>query len=318
MRKYAYISIPAVIMMIAGCSRIGADDFRPVIMMSANVVEHAVVTKAASVADAYTGMVPSSDTPLAADLWFSMASGQYGTEDATNQETYIPCHTKVTFVTGDPVAVLYEGEQDKALKYPTDGTVYCMGFYPHGAWSYDGSDGVLAEAGITGSQDLMFAQEIDGEWNAKFESQQFGHVLTWLKIVACATSHDAVDAWGNITGITVSSKMEVQLKSVDGSVEYLTDGTVTAFEDGAGKDLDIVFDDVDGVHGSVFVSPAANVTVTVTTSDGKIAEKVISVAGGFVAGKQYVLALYFDPLAIIDGFCTLTSWENENDNLYTE
>ena len=110
MRKYAYISIPALIMMIAGCSRIGADDFRSVIMMSANVVEHAVVTKAA-----YTGTVPSSDTPLAADLWFSMASGQYETEDATNQETYIPCHTKVTFVTGDPVAVLYEGEQDKAL-----------------------------------------------------------------------------------------------------------------------------------------------------------------------------------------------------------
>lgn len=313
MKRSAYISIMAAVMLIVGCSRVGTDDSRPVIMMSANVVEHAVVTKAA----AYTGTVPSPDSPLAADLWFSMASGQYKTTAATDQKTYIPCHTQVKFETGDPVAVLYDGAQDKALKYPTDGTVYCMGFYPQNAWTYDGSGGVIAKAGINGSRDLMFAPEINGEWNDKFESQQFEHVLTWLKIVACATSHDAVDAWGKITGITVSSKTEVQLKSVDGSsVEYLTDGTVTAFAYTDGKALDIVFDDEDGVHGSVLVSPADNVTVTVTTDDGKTAEKTISVAGGFVAGKQYVLALYFDPLAIIDGFCTLTSWENENDNLY--
>lgn len=323
MKKSAYMSIMTAVMLIVGCSRVGTDDSRPVIMMSANVVEHAVVTKAVAEADAYTDTVPSLDRPLAADLWFSMGSGLYGTEDATDYKTYIPCHTQVKFDTGDPVVVLYEGKADQALKYPTDSTVYCMGFYPQSAWSYAGSDGVIAKAEITGSQDLMFAPEIHGEWNEKFESQQFKHVLTWLKIVACATSHDAVDAWGKITRITVSSKQEVLLKSVDGSsLEYLTDGTVTAFEDESGiedefgKGLDIVFDDEDGVHGSVFVSPADNVTVTVTTEDGKTAEKTISVAGGFAAGKQYVLALYFDPLAIIDGMCTLTSWENENDNLY--
>lgn len=316
MKNSIYMTIVVTAVMLTGCSRVVADIQERAVMMSADVCGPDVVTKASG--EVYTGEVPTADNPLAVDLWFSEESGKYGTETPGNTETYIPCHTKMTFDTGNPVAVLYEGDSGKALKYPTDGNIMCMGFYPQGVWTWSGTDGVVATAEIDGSDDLMFAPEITGNWNDKFGPQQYSHVLTWLEIVGCATSHDADDAWGKITKISVVSKSVVNISAADNSTAYAGDDiSILALDDSEGRDLKVVFDNTEtGVYGSVFVSPAESVTVTVLTSDGKTAEKTIAPAGGFMAGRQYVVALYFDPLAIIDGFCTLTSWENENDNLY--
>lgn len=319
MKFHTYIYIAAALMS-ASCTREPSSDERA-ITLSAGISQVIAETKAAQKADAYTGDVPTNDNSLAVDLWFSKTSGDYSERTPpTNDINYIPCHTTHEFVSGAAETIFYANDDKKALKYPTtDDYVYCTGFYPQDTWEYSETEGIIAEAEISGYVDLMYAPEIQGKWNEQFgsteaSSQEFRHALTWLKIVSCATSYDAIDAWGKITGITVSSDTAVSLKT-NMTLDYQTPDEITVYEETDGKELSILFDE-EGIAGSVFVSPEEKVTVTVTTADGKTATKEIAPSGGFKAGNQYVIALYFNSLAIIDGVCTLTSFENVIDSLY--
>ena len=68
--------------------------------------------------------------------------------------------------------------------------------------------------------------------------------------------------------------------------------------------------------GSIFCAPSSAITLNITTTEGITATKEMTVQGGFKAGYQYVMLLYFNELALVDGICTLNSWDNQNDNLY--
>ena len=57
-------------------------------------------------------------------------------------------------------------------------------------------------------------------------------------------------------------------------------------------------------------------TFNIKSTDGKTATKTVGPENGFQAGSQYVVVLYFNSLTDIDGICTLSPWENQNDNLY--
>ena len=283
------------------------------VTMKTSVGEVGVFSKAVT-ASPYLGS-DVSENYLAASLWFSLQSGQYSTITPTNTDTYIPCHTDITFKTNDITPILYNGDEAKALKYPTDGTsIYCVGLYPQNVWSWDATNGFTAD--ITGENDLMFAPEISGTWTAQFNtttanSQKFSHLLTWIKVVVCASSHEAAQIWGTINSITVNTAQKINVATADGTgITYTGSQPLTIWD--TATELSINQKET----GSLFCAPAAGYTLTVTTEDGLTASKTMTVNGGFKAGNQYLIVLYFSELSIIDGICSLNSWENQNDNLY--
>ena len=75
------------------------------VTMKTSVGEVGVFSKAVT-ASPYLGS-DVSENYLAASLWFSLQSGQYSTVTPTNTDTYIPCHTDVTFKTNDITPILY-------------------------------------------------------------------------------------------------------------------------------------------------------------------------------------------------------------------
>ena len=201
---------------------------------------------------------------------------------------------------------------DKPLKYPTSGSpVYCIGLYPQGVWSYDKGSFV---AGIDGHHDLMIAPEVSGKWNNQFcttesNSLKFQHILTWIKVVLCATSYDAIDTWGKITDVTmkdvpthVSITNKVPLYSGEKDSQLLSQPT------------ELLVTNIDA--GEFLCAPMDEYTFSIKSTDGKTATKTVGPENGFQAGSQYVVVLYFNSLTDIDGICTLSPWENQNDNLY--
>ena len=279
------------------------------ITLSASVVEVQTVTKGSS---AYQGDVPSGDNPLTADLWFSLIPGNYSILSPTDENTQLPCHTYNTFDSGNHLPIFYDGMSDKPLKYPTSGSpVYCIGLYPQGVWSYDKGSFV---AGIDGHHDLMIAPEVSGKWNNQFcttesNSLKFQHILTWIKVVLCATSYDAIDTWGKITDVTmkdvpthVSITNKVPLYSGEKDIQLLSQPT------------ELLVTNTDA--GEFLCAPMETYTFNIKSTDGKTATKTVGPDNGFQAGSQYVVVLYFNSLTDIDGICTLSPWENQNDNLY--
>ena len=267
--------------------------------------------------NAYVGSVPSAERPLKVDLCFSLTSGVYSVTTPTDTKTYLPCHTTAIFKDENITQVYYNGENDKTLAYPTTGQdVYCVGFYPQGTWKY--SDDKKFKAELTGKDDLMFAPQISGRWNQQFgtvnNSPVFQHLLTWLKVVICATSYDAIDAWGKITSVTLNTAKNVEL-APDGHLSFNESQAFDLLTNRASIELGILKNDV----GSLFIAPTdAPIKLTIKAEDGRTATVDMTATGGFKAGSQYILILYFDSLSVVDALCTLESWENQNDNLYLE
>ena len=267
--------------------------------------------------NAYIGSVPSAERPLKVDLCFSLTSSVYSVATPTDTKTYLPCHTTATFKDENITQIYYNGENDKTLAYPTTGQdVYCVGFYPQGTWKY--SDDKTFKADLTGKADLMFAPQISGKWNQQFgtanNSPVFQHLLTWLKVVICATSYDAIDAWGSITSITLNTAKEIELSPIDNSVTFSTDQQTFELLN-TPEELSILKNDA----GSIFIAPSSDsIKLTIKAEDGRIATVDVNSAEGFKSGCQYIVVLYFDSLSVVDALCTLESWENQNDNLYLE
>lgn len=321
--KVRYINILFIlIMLVCACTHEVLPLAEVPIAMKAGIDNIDVQLKSGDVPissedNAYIGSVPSAERPLKVDLCFSLTSSVYSVATPTDTKTYLPCHTTATFKDENITQIYYNGENDKTLAYPTTGQdVYCVGFYPQGTWKY--SDDNTFKADLTGKADLMFAPQISGKWNQQFgtanNSPVFQHLLTWLKVVICATSYDAIDAWGSITSITLNTAKEIELSPVDNSVRFSEDQQTFELVK-TPLDLSILKNEV----GSMFIAPtSAPIKVTIKAEDGRIATVDIMSTGGFKPGCQYVMVLYFDSLSVVDALCTLESWENQNDNLYLE
>ena len=321
--KVRYINILFIlIMLVCACTHEVLPLAEVPIAMKAGIDNIDVQLKSGDVPisaddNAYIGSVPSAERPLKVDLCFSLTSSVYSVATPTDTKTYLPCHTTATFKDENITQIYYNGENDKTLAYPTTGQdVYCVGFYPQGTWKY--SDDNTFKADLTGQADLMFAPQISGKWNQQFgtanNSPVFQHLLTWLKVVICATSYDAIDAWGSITSITLNTAKEIELSPIDNSVTFSTDQQTFELID-TPEELSILKNDV----GSVFIAPTSDpIKLTIKAEDGRIATVDVNSAEGFKSGCQYIVVLYFDSLSVVDALCTLESWENQNDNLYLE
>lgn len=307
------------------------------ISLNVSVANIESATRAAKV-DTYEGSVPTTLNKLKADVWFSNTLGEYKNDPVA--PTYLPCRTQMEFdgtlqyafetpvtqtnnlryntqnkATGDDVAPIYE-------------PVYCVGLYPQGAWTT--TDDKNATATIDGSKDLMFAKQIQGNWSEPLSGKtlEFEHQLTWLKICICATTQEASSAWGEVKEITVNSASTATVNLGTGNVTFSDNTSIPAFDSSSEnyeelKDLHTTLKEV----GSVCCSPTTEGSYTVTIQIGNktisksinlLKEDGITSYTGSTKGKLFILALYFNSYDMVEGVCTLTAWNEQNEDLYLQ
>ena len=164
--------------------------------------------------------VISKKTPLNVRLMCSFTPGVY--MHAPQEPWFIPCHTNVTFESGDLTFVKYAKDLDLNLNltYPTPAdaakdendeiteNVYCVGMYPNSGWSV-AADGKSATHAINGSDDIMFADQVAGTWDRHFPAQRYNHLQTWVTVLVSANTIDAASQWGKITQVSIQSAESV-------------------------------------------------------------------------------------------------------------
>jgi len=328
MKNLSYIYIGFVVLTAAACSNNASDelDLNGNIQLRATV-GNLIVNSRAGIAGAEADpYLPQDGVPFEAAVWVRNYDGYY--ENSPTGDTNLPVHTTVKFDGSQMAYLMYD---NKNLKYPTDNKkVYCVGLYPVSEpLKWKTTDNKIVSHPINGETDLMFAPEIEGSWNLKFTTQQYEHLLTWIKINICATSHDAVDAWGTIKQICITSDSEVQVDLKSGTYKYIGEQLIYTMSNSCTLSTSI--------HevGSVFCSPEKEyqVTVITTNKNGKVEARTIPLSLNLIdiddgdkttevthedqaRGKCFVFSLYFTPHKVIDGVCTLNSWNNQNEDIY--
>ena len=332
MKRAAYI----LLLVLASCSKPDGTDGE-LIAIRADIRQMENNSKGTkAVADPYRGSTPTEENPLKAAVWFSVdpASFIHSPADGTN----LPCHTEMTFVSNAMTYADYipAGSQTPvSLKYPTtDNTpVYCVGFHPSTGWDKPdgGTEGVNVTHVIDGTEDLMFADVIQGTWDEHFnESQQYSHLLTWVKLTACAMTMETAEQWGKVTDVQVTSDkstVDIDLSKNTGKISYggspvKIQGNVPA----EGVELSLTSKEI----GSVFCIPKVKdgkVVVTVDIKTSKYETKTLDVtlmdlnynpltSVDQAIGGLFILSLYFSPFNLIEGTCTLNYWNDQNEDLY--
>lgn len=317
MKRFTYILISFV---LASCGKIEISDTHQ-IGLRAGIGEMEVVSKASTEAVPYKGTVPTSSSPLDASVWFSLKPDKF--EDQSGN-TFIPCHTEMKF-TGEGMTYadyLLEGSDTPiSLTYPTSENtpVYCVGFYPKTGWTT--SDYVNAGHAINGTEDLMHAGVISGTWNNHFPSQQYSHLLTWVKISVCAMTMETARQWGNVTKVTISCKNALNINLATSEVTYSGEQEIIIYEDSKGSELSLTSTEL----GSLFCAPETEYEIKIKTAN--YGEKTITVplsdlnynplsSATDAVGKLFIISLYFNPFNIIEGTCTLNYWNDQNEDLY--
>ena len=346
-RIFPYISVFVLGLAFAACTRIDKPQDRAIkLYFTSDNLQ--VETKAE--AEVF-GSAPTEQVPFKADVWFSLTKGKYENPSA-NEEMSIPARVPVTFTSTQATDVIL-GE--KNLLYPLQDPVYCVGLYPGEEagvpedpdWSYqlinDGNNGNKTKFThtINGSQDLMFADQLEGSYNVNFAQQEYRHLLTWVKVNASATSVEAAKVWGQV--------QELSLGSRESSVEVIVSGdseTEIAF---SGDTLAIAATNVRGKNpkglsvigqtvASLFCSgPYTKIKNSNNTSDPLgywITVKTNNITDEksvFVPivwdsgiqdderdpkGKLFIINLYFNEVSVVSGVCTLHYWEDTVEDLY--
>lgn len=288
----------------------------------------------------------TSAVGMTAKVLFSPTNGVY--KHAPVAPTYMPFHSTITY-SSSPTTIFYDPATGHLpLTYPgNEGVypdVYCVGLYPAddtaddsiNKWTFS-DDGTKAYFPITGTNDIMFAPQISGNWIVPFENQQYNHLLTWLKFEICASDVKSAQFWGKIQSISVinpHNQIEVTLGT----------GTVD-FKDydyaGQNNHTKYVYNDVNGVELSITSTYIGQLLCAPDTESGatdpvKYRIRVVTEErpegveldvtlkdnnGNPITDytrtmcKQYIVMLYFNPFAEIDAQCSLVPWNEQNVDL---
>lgn len=224
MKEIIYIILAAVL--LAGCQKEDFNDPSSVgslIYLSATTENSTPITRTP-----YEYTVPNDqpDGILNTAIWASSfysaqngytypnpnppLNGKNGTGANANQ---VAIHATAHFDSGSPQLL------DQAV-YPQSGTpVFFVGLHPNSNWSSD-AEGKTANFKFNGSQDVMFAPRIEGQYadestlnNPVFDVPElnFRHLLTWMKIKVVAESQNAMSAWGKIKDIKITSQNQLSV-----------------------------------------------------------------------------------------------------------
>lgn len=310
------------------------------------VVDEVETVSRSSNDGAYTGTVPSAQNVLEAAVWFSLEPGSY--LNSPQGETNLPVHTRIDYKSGTATFPTGADESSKP-KYPTNAEtpVYCVGFYPYTGWDNPSNGNVIdytkATHTIKGTEDLMFAPQISGNLNRKFETQRFRHLLTWLKVCVCAASSEAGSYWGDLQQVIlkdVPQRLTIDLAKTEGD-DFELDKTVDYSLTDPNNIVDyLILNSSDGIAleitpqevGSIFCHPQSEYKLDIICANGKATDVTIKLQAlktddtevdeenkaklKYPAGLQYVLTLYFHPFNVVEGVCTLNAWNAQNEDLY--
>ena len=334
-RYLKHILVAATLLLTASCDddlqfHTGNEDMSIALTASINEMKDEV-SRAVSTSDVKTG---TSTGGITAGIWFTDEPGKYPAVDEPQAPTYIPYRSTTTYETGIPTTIFADKEtKSKPLSYPVPGTtggdyVYCIGLHPSTGWTCE-NECNYAEHEITGSDDIMFAEQQQGSWQNPFEKQKYKHLLTWIKIEARATDPDAITHWGKLKKVTVTSpksKTGITFAStVPGSsaVTYTGDAKEIVALEG---DTDISTTAMN--IGSVLCSPSNKYTLKITTENSG-GEKEITVpllddrgneiADGkalSTAGQLFLINLYITPFNEINAMCSLIPWNEQEIELH--
>lgn len=292
------------------CSKLYTDSSRDgAIRLKVAVAETYVDTKAATAAVPYRGTTPTSENPLHAHVFFSAESGIYPHVPAA--PTYLPAHTKVKFV--DATFTYPDLVEGQNLMYLGNTPVYCVGLAPADDKWVVSDDHKIASHEIDGAVDLMYASQIIGTWINHFPVQEYRHALTWIEVAVCASDVFAKDFWGEIKTIMIESSSKMNIELGTGVLSYSDDKkTFTAFD--GSYELKPTIHEL----GSVFCSPTSELTMTINSE--KISNKTVKVKMPSqsiteMAGKVYVVELFFNSFDVVEGKCSIKPWEYQDENI---
>ncbi len=215
MKKLYYI-ICGLGMFLSACQNEEADrpaDPAQQIYLCATVENAIPMTRAP-----FDQLAPNERNPLKAAVWASTRAGEFkdSNKNGSAGDGYVvELHTKANFTNGTG-QLLYDAVYPK----PTSGDVagdpvYFVGMHPVGmnpetAWTTDDT-GTIAIKTFDGSEDVMFAPQIKGEYSGNVEAGtwptfEFRHLLTWLTVTVIAESEVVADAWGKLVSLKIKAK----------------------------------------------------------------------------------------------------------------
>ena len=297
----------------------------------------------------FTG-IPSVGNALTTALWFSTVPGSYS--HIPQAPTYLPCATEYTYESSTSTDIR-TGNDILQYPIPVGGSaqnVYCVGFYPSGNWGAPNSSTSVSSAthGINGSEDLMFADQIVGNYSANFTTQTYNHLLTWVKINLSATSLAATRVWGDIETLTiVSPNSEVNISfptSETGVSSVGYSGNPVSFTLALPENK--VLNLTTRTFGQAFCAPPAPAAKNANTGKYEyveseealgyivrvkaenLPEKEIFVKlkkednvtaipnAGYAVGKLFVINLHFNDISVVEGVCTLKQWDDQSSDIY--
>lgn len=293
------------------CSKIDQEhDDNAAIRLKVDVTETFIGTKAAANPVPFRGTAPTSDNPLNAHVFFSDEPGVY--RHAPEGPTYLPARTRITFK--DSNFTHPDMVNGGNLMYPVgDAPVYCVGFAPaDDEWQISDDCKVISHK-IDGSTDLMYAPELTGQWTKHFSVQEYRHAQTWIEISACATDVFAKDFWGEIKSIAIESSATMSYTPETGALSYSSEKiNISAFE--GAYELKPTIHEL----GSAFCSPDTEVTIIINSekiTDKKVHVSMPSQSITEMAGKMYVVELYFNSFDVVEGKCSIKPWEYQDENI---
>lgn len=305
------------------------------------VSDNELQTKAEGTADSYVHAdpfagTPSTGNPLKVALWFSTVPGSYS--HIPQAPTYLPCATEYTYESSTSTDIR-TGYDILQYPIPVEGSaqnVYCVGFYPSGNWGAPNSSTSVSSAthGINGSEDLMFADQIVGNYSANFTTQTYNHLLTWVKINLSATSLAATRVWGDIETLTiVSPNSEVNISfptSETGVSSVGYSGNPVSFTLALPENK--VLNLTTRTFGQAFCAPPGAVDgkfgYTVRVKAANLPEKEVFVKlkkednttaipnAEYAKGKLFVINLHFNDISVVEGVCTLKQWDDQSSDIY--
>ena len=319
-RIFTYITVITVISLCNACTVMDTYQNDGNIRLSVAIDGVDVSTRAAQYAEPYEGSVPTPSNPLEAAVWFSTIPGVYEHDPAS--PTWLPCHTTIRYESSVPKDP--DPWQGNNLKYPTSNDpVYCVGMVPKTGWSVSGDGKTATYDNLDGFTDVLFARQITGKWSEHFGAQVYEHVLTWIKVSVVAMDLNAPVFWGDLKRISIESGSKVDITLFDQTegkslISYSGNAEHVVFDDS--MELNTQINEV----GSVLCTPALSYDINVTTEkETKTINVVLLDEYGNpltsvedAVGKQFIIELYFHPFSVIEGDCTLQSWEYKDDNIY--
>lgn len=219
MNKYVKYISAAVLIALAGCNGrdfdiTGSDEDSRIYLAAEVSVRPQTKSPYVPVVDDDTySDSPTYEDPLYAAVWASSEAYQFvdGQNPGSESNPSVAMHTVATFQNRGPQLL-------SDMIYSKGGhPIYFVAFSPQAGWGCS-DDGTKSWFTFDGSQDVMFADQVEGKYgnkdeagNLKWPVLRFHHILTWIRFEIIAENEDVSMTWGKLLDISIASKNKAEI-----------------------------------------------------------------------------------------------------------